>query len=511
MMEAVGLDPVYCVSADSLTWEGMMRMTGCELELITDVDQHMFVEQGIRGGMSVICTRYATACNDITASIGVTIPPSRDEDSTNLLYFDCNSLYGHAMCAPLPIGGYEWVSHEQALLQWEALLEDCPNEVGYMLEVDLEYPAALHSTHDDYPLAPHRRTVAESELSQHSRRIVELGMASVSHHAKLMADFKPRQHYVLHHTALQAYVKYGMKVTAVHRILKFKQAAILAPYIMKNMERRMRARNSFEKAFFKLLNNALFGKTMENVRKYKTVRLVQGEAALRKLMRRPTLMRVMHMGGELAAVQLRTSKVKMMKPIAMGQAVLDISKVHMYDFHYGIWQPVFGSHSRLLFTDTDSLAYEVRGIRELNGFILQHPTLLDALDIGTYPVQHPLYSSANAGVHGKFKDELAPGGDCIGVMTEFAGLRAKVYVFIKHFVPWPFALCLSGTLIPADQKWSDEVKRAKGLQHAVLQRDVHFNAYSALACLSLEDLRREPLVEAPVMHHPVASLTSKAH
>ena len=157
---------------------------------------------------------------------------------------------------------------------------------------------------------------------------------------KLILDLEPKQNYIVHYRALKLYLQLGMKITRIHRILKFKQKPWLAPYIQKN-----KASNEFEKTFFKLINDAFFGKTMENVRKRRNINLVNTPEKLRKLVAQPTFKFVTSFHEELSAVERMKTKVMMNKPICKGLYVLELSKWLMYNFYYNVFKKnIFSRH-----------------------------------------------------------------------------------------------------------------------------------------------------------------------
>ena len=140
-----GLDPCWHLTAPAFAWDSMLKLTGTELQLLKDLDMHLFFERQIRGGVSTAFHRFAKANNKYMKEFDPT-QPSKFE-----MYFDANSLYATAMCEPLPVGGFEWMKEDE-LGKWEESVER--KNVGCVLEVDLEYPRELHDFHNDYPLAP---------------------------------------------------------------------------------------------------------------------------------------------------------------------------------------------------------------------------------------------------------------------------------------------------------------------------------------------------------------------
>ena len=188
------------------------------------------------------------------------------KESSYLTYLDANNLYGWAMLQSLPTGDYQWV---EEWFQWnESKIKalDPEGPTGYMFEVDLEYPVELHDMHNDYPLAPERFAVREEMLSDYSKELLKKLGLKIGDVQKLIPNLMDKECYVVHYRTLQLYLSLGLKLKKVHRVLQFRQEKWMSKYIEKNTYLRGKAKNEFEKAFYKLMNNAVFGKTLENVR-----------------------------------------------------------------------------------------------------------------------------------------------------------------------------------------------------------------------------------------------------
>ena len=152
-----------------------------------------------------------------------------------------------------------------------------------------------------------------------------------------------------------------MILTAVHAGISFNQSPWMEPFIRKNTELRKCAANSFEKDFFKLMNNSVFGKTIENIRKRQNIQLIDDRDKALKLSSLPTFERATIFGENLIAVHMKKTDIYFNKPIYVGQAILDLSKTLMFDFHYNyIQRKNSPSKASLLFTDTDSLMYQIQ-------------------------------------------------------------------------------------------------------------------------------------------------------
>ena len=457
-----GLDPAHYVSIPSYAWDSMLKRTGVTINLITDVNMYRFFEKGIRGGISVISHRHAVANNKYLQDHDPTKP------SNYIVYMDANALYASAMSEKLPIGDFKWVDFPiEDLLSFDA-----NGDHGLALEVDLDYPSYLHYLHNDYPLAPESIAVKESDLSPYAKSLMEEHKIKLSGVSKLIPNLKNKKNYIVHIKNLQEYIKRGLVVTKIHRAIQFKQSAWLKTYIDFNTERRQDATTKFDKDFYKLMNNAVFGKTMENMRNRRNFHLVTTAKKANALARKPTFKSATVFGENLVGIEQSKLKVKLNKPIAAGFSILDLSKLVMYGFHYDTIKTKYGNKAKLLFTDTDSLCYDI----ETEDLYKDFESIKDQLDTSDYPKDHPLYSEKNKKVVGKFKDET--NGEPI---TEFVGLRAKVYALSTP---------------------TSQTKKAKGVKKSVVKKDI-----------SIDDYRNTLLNEKIMVHsqHGIKSSKHKLH
>ena len=230
-LENYKIDPAYYFTSPGLFWDAMLKETKIELELLSDIDQYYFFKQMIRGGISNVSNRYAEANN---IYMGDLYDPKRE--NSHIIYFDANNLYGFIMMQKLPYRGFEWMTEEE-LENWK--------EIPCAIEVDLEYPKELHDAHNDLPLCP--------ELKEIKNNI-----------KKLIPNLNDKEKYVIHYRTLLLCLELGLKIKNIHRGIKFEESEWLKPYIEKNTGLRTLATNDFDKDFFKLGNNSVFGKGMEN-------------------------------------------------------------------------------------------------------------------------------------------------------------------------------------------------------------------------------------------------------
>ena len=457
------LDPCHYFTSPGLSWDAMLKMTDIKLELMTDIDMYQFIEKGLRGGISYIANRYGKANNKYMKEHDKKVP------SKYIMYLDANNLYGWAMSQYLPTGGFRWMTEKQIdKIDLTKYKED--SNKGLILEVDLEYPKELHNSHNDYPLGPEKVKVTEDMLSDYCKMIASKYNISTGLVHKLIPTLSDKEKYVLHYRNLQLYTYLGLKVTKIHRILEFNQSPWLQQYIDFNTKKRMNAKNAFEKDFFKLMNNSVFGKTMENIRKRVDVRLITDEKKLLKMASKPTYVSNKIFNENLVAVHKIKEQLTLNRPAFIGMCILDLSKTLMYDFHYNYIKTKYGDKAKLLFTDTDSLTYEI----EADDVYLDFWNDKERFDNSDYPESSPYFDKTNKKVIGKFKDE------CSSIpMTEFIGLRSKMYSYIKDN--------------------NQGGKTAKGIKKIVIKKDITHENY------------KQTLFNNEQMHHTMKTIRSNNH
>ena len=247
---------------------------------------------------------------------------------------------------------------------------------------------------------------------------------------KLVCNLQDKKNYVVHISVLKQALDHGLKLRKVHRVIEFDQEAWLKKYINFNTELRKNALNYFEKDFFKLMSNAVFGKTMENVRKHRHIKLVKTDHRRNKLVSEPNYHTVKFTDDNLAIIEMKKVKVKMNKPIYLGLSILEISKITMYEFWYDYVKSKYGNRARLCYMDTDSFV----------------------INIKTKDFYRPLPTGVNKKVVGLMKDELSG-----GINIEFTALRPKAYSY----------------------KMDDftELKKTKGMKKCVVKKMLRFDDY----------------------------------
>ena len=440
-----GLDPVYYYTAPGLAWDAMLKMTKINLELLSNIDMLLMIEKGIRGGISIISNRYGKANNKYMADF------NKSELSKYLMYVDANNLYGWAMSQKLPVHSFKWMTDKEIKNLFKVQVVQFWERTPCILEVDLTYPEELHDLHNDYPLCPER---------------VECDKGV----KKLIPNLRNKNNYVVHYKTLMQYLSLGMELKKIHRGIKFIESDFLKPYIDKNTNLRTQAKNNFEKDFFKLMNNSVFGKTMENIRNRVNVKLVNTGEQFKKLTAKPNYGSRKIFNENLVSVHMKKTSLTMNKPVYLGMSILDLSKTLMFDFHYQYIKPKYGNKAKLLFTDTDSFLYEIQTedfYKDISGDVR------DRFDTSDYPKNHAsgIPTGINKKVLGMFKDEAAGKN-----IKEFVGLRAKLYSY--------------------KMEEGKENKKCKGIKKAVVEKSIRHEDYKTCLETGKEQLRRQNIIRS---------------
>ena len=282
----------------------MSKKINVKLELLTDYDMLLMVEEGIRGGICHSIHRYAKANNKYMKNY------DKNKESSYIQYLDANNLYGWAMSQKLPVNGFKWIKNVTEIDEKFIKNYDEDSDKGYIFEVDVKYPRRLHDLHSDLPFLPKRMKIDKCQ--------------------KLVCNLRNKKKCVVHIRSLKQALNYGLKLKKVRRIIEFNQESWLKPYIDMNTELRKIAKNDFEKDFFKLINNAVFGKTMENVRKHRDIKLVTTDKKRSKIVSEPNYHTMNYISEDLLIIEMKRTKVKMNKPVYLGLSILEISKLLMY-------------------------------------------------------------------------------------------------------------------------------------------------------------------------------------
>lgn len=462
-LEDDGLDPVHYISTPGLSFDSALKTTGAKLELLTDVDMHRMFERGIRGGITFVNVHHVEAQSSSGAA-------SAETSTADLIPLDVNNLYGVALSMALPVRGFRWVESstlefwtEDAILN----LEDDSSQ-AFLLEVDLIYPDSIHKRTEELPLAPEKGKIEFDLFPEFMKELwQQLHPDATSYHPcqKLLLTCFDKERYVVHSKILKFYLQQGMKIGKFHRAIEFQQEKVFEPYILKNSERRSQANSDFEKNYYKLKNNSLFGKTMENVRKRRDIRICTDAHQAKVLASKPNLKDFIIINEDISIFQLAKGSIKLNRPIYVGQCVLDHSKFVMYSLFYCQLKSRFeanpNSKVRLCGGDTDSLFLCMENL-DVENIVLPEMIKAGLLDTSNYPDNHALKSNQLKAKLGCLKNEAA--GE---KFTEWILLRPKLYSMLAE---------------GRHSKISKKV--AKGVQKCVVKQEIsHQDYWQAFHCL----------------------------
>lgn len=384
-LKTYSLDPLYYNTASALAFDAVLRKTRVQLELLHDIDMVLFIEKGMRKGLVQCPKTHATANNKYMSN-----NYNPNAATSYIMYFDLCNLYEQAITSPLPFGDFKWV--DASTINIENIHE---NEIGYILEVDLEYPSELFEHHTDLPFCP--------EYLQSSK--------------KLTTTLLSKANYVIHYKYLQQCLKNGLILTKVHRVLQFRQSCWMKPYVDINNKLRDESKSDLAKDFYKLMNSAVFEMTTESLRKVPDYRLIttwKGQYGMKNWSSKTKFHNLTMLNENMAIIQLNKTIICYNKPIYLGFCVFDIAKVSMYDFHYQVIKKKFQSCAKLLYADGGSFIYHFI-IRNIYPFITENLTSRDMSKDISYAIskEKEIFEQITVGEN--------------PIISEFFGLRGKMY------------------------------------------------------------------------------------
>ena len=376
-----GISPLYFDSLPGYTWECGLKYTNIKLQTLQDKDMILLLENNIRGGISgVFGDRYV-----------------KSDDNKKIIYGDVTNLYGFAMSQPLP---YDDIKFENVCLQ-EILNTPDDSDIGYFLEVDLEYSYNIRQKTKHFPFCPENKSISKDDFSPYMKSIMPKTYVS---HKKLICDWTDKKNYLIHCRMLKFYIRHGTKIKKVHRVISFKQSKWLENYIYFNTHKRNQAVNDFEKDFYKLVNNAFYGKTTENVRNRCKVEIIKRDKydKILKWQRKLTFNGKCKSFNNCDSYLEKEHEILMDKPIYLEFAILELSKLHMYETYYDTLQPYFGRETlQLHYMDCDSFILSIKS----ENIIKDPKSLENIFDFRNIGENHELSSEKNKKILGKFKIE----------------------------------------------------------------------------------------------------------
>ena len=454
------IDPVHFVSLPHMSFTTALQKNKRDLpHLLTDHAMYNFFERGIRGGMTF------TNIHKVRARI----PELNNHQNgcRHLTYIDVNNLYGSSLSKYLPHSNFKWLSDDEVEYfndeqTIKMLCDEAP--IGYTFEVDLHIPAEIHDKTADLPLAPETNYVEQEMFSPYMNQFYEKLRPNCRFNStkKLLLHHFDKENYIVHFAVLKYYLELGAQLKKVHSGIKYTQKPWLKSYIEENSYKRQNSKTDFEKAYYKLRNNAIYGKSMENVRKRRTIKLLNDQKKFHKQVAHPLYVQHKIFDETLVAVEMYKSKVTLNKLIYVGQSVLDYSKLEMYQLYYDtIKKCPLIDKTRLCGGDTDSffLCLYTSPSTSLDDIFLN---MKDKFDSSNYDTDHPLYSTENKAKLGRFKNESAG-----KIIEEFMIAKPKAYSMLYYK--------MKESKIESKNKTLEKegIMRFKGVPRAVVQNFTH--------------------------------------
>jgi hypothetical protein len=326
------------------------------------------------------------------------------------------------MTFPLPLRDFRWMTEEEvAVFNPNTQISDADGP-GYILEVDLEYPEELHLPHNSFPVAPENIEIPESMLSPYSlacKKIIYNNTGAPPR--KLTATFRERKKYLVHGLNLKLYMRLGLKLKKIHRIIAFHQERFIKSYIDYCTRKRKEAKTESERTYWKLIVNALYGKLIEGTSKRMDCHFNRTRQQAMKRASSPYFKSSIIFSEELSVSFARKKAIQLNKQQwAIGFSILDLSKLVMQELYYDKIQPRFGvENTELLMTDTDSFLLKLTTKFSQDECMAM---LEDVMDFSNYPSEHPLHDSSRAKELGYLKNEMPT-----KTITSFVGLKSKTY------------------------------------------------------------------------------------
>jgi hypothetical protein len=389
-----GLCMLQFISLPSLAWSAMMYKTKVKIDLLTEIDQILFFENAIRGGVSYCATRYGESV-----------------ENKSIIYIDCSNLYGWCQKQFLPQSDFSWMKKEE-ITNFNINQQKLDQEWGYVLEVDLDYPAELHKLHESYPLAAESMEITEEMLSPYAKKEYAKITGKIPPQngekcnfkyksQKLSGNLLPKRNFVCHYATLAFYLKSGMKLVKIHRGMKFKQAPYMSDYIDLCTNLRINSKTSFEKRLCKLFSNANYGKSLQNTRKYMDARITTRKKHFSRIIQHPLFSNYKIISENVAICFLRKASVRLNRCYSAGFSILEYSKLFMGKMYYEKILPAFDNSPEkceVLMSDTDSFILQVEGENTNEIF----SKFSDIMDFSNYDVRSSLHNPSRKNIPGFF-------------------------------------------------------------------------------------------------------------
>ena len=410
-----GLEVVKYLSLPSYAWDALFYKSGIELELITSVDQYNFIESSIRGGLCCASYKHAVANNKYLSDY------DPNESHSYIILFDVVSLYATIMAkSPLPYGQFRWLTRGE-IDQLDIMNINPKGEQGYFMEVSLEYGKEIMDRTKYFPFAPEKKKVPTLWWSEYTKHVAQIfGHPFQDGAEKLIATVTDKDHYICHSSILKFYLENGMKLKEVHRVLAFAQKPWMKKFVEFNAQKRKEAKSTFWKDLYKRINNCLYGRSLYSAKSQIDFRLVNEKKQFLKLSSKPNFKGFEVISDNLAGVEMGQIRVELTHPLYVGSAILELSKLYMYNIYYNYFVKMYEQNVTLCYMDTDSFLLWIRGEENDPYEDVRHNSSL--FDLSNFDKEDPVYSQEGFRKMGTLKSEFGSRH-----IKSFVCLRAKSY------------------------------------------------------------------------------------
>ena len=409
------VDPVWFLTLPGLAWNSFLYQNDFPLVTIHELEIYNFFKKSIRGGVSQVSYRMATANHlDLPHNLFDAKKPY-----AFIQYLDVINLYGSCMLEYLPMNDFEWVDFNDFNSAYKMIMStSSDSEIGYYCEIDMIYPPDIQDFWIDLPPGVNHVELNDDFLSPYSKQ----DKTAKNTYKKLVGTFLPKKHYVTYYKNFQFYDRIGIKITKIHKILKFKQAPYLKKYVLDSIEQRKNSSHEFDRNYHKMRINVLYGKSIQNVLTNNRTYLVKNIDQYLKLINSPYFIGQKSINDQLCCINLKQENILLNNPIYLGATILELSKLKMLEY-YSLFKTQFGSNIRLMYQDTDSFIFLYKNIKNVYLELLNNKTIYNILDTSNYPENHILYNKQNKSIPGFLKDEVPPDN----FILEYIGLKSKNY------------------------------------------------------------------------------------
>src|SRR5690606_20522972 len=349
MLKQYNLEPLWYYGLSNMTYDNFLKYTKSEIKCFkqNEINLALEIQKNLRGGISMISRRYSKANNKYMNELY-----NPNEESSYIIMMDMNNLYGRAMIDYLPIGNFYYVKEEK-IKEYNKNIDKYINKLlkikennkyGYFICCDIEIKPELHDYLNDYSIVVNKDIGEYSPLMEYiieSNKIYHKTKFNFKPTKMLIPTLKNQKNYLCHYRMLQFMINHGIILKKLHYIVRFDQKDFIRPYIEMNTQLRQKSKTKFEKNIFKLLNNSLYGKFIQNVFKYVNLKLLLNEKDDKhfKLVNSPLFKRNIIFDSNFEAIEMKKERVLMNMPIHIGFSILELSKLYMFQFYYDILKP----------------------------------------------------------------------------------------------------------------------------------------------------------------------------